>query len=58
VKKRAIPNPPLGDRFAGAVKENLEILMGQRGGKVTPLPDDATLADVVAKVNELLTRLQ
>lgn len=60
--KRAIPQVPAGDlqrvRFDEAVKEDLEYLMGQRGGKIKPLEPTATLADVIAKVNELVERLQ
>jgi hypothetical protein len=40
------------------VKETLEIITGRRDGKVQPLPADASLADVVNKVNELIARLQ
>lgn len=60
--KRAIPQAPRGDlarvTFDKAVKENLEQITGQLGGKIKPLPDTASLADVIAKVNEILDQLQ
>lgn len=60
-KKRAIPQvpqDPARQPFDQAVKENLEVIMGQRGGRVEPLPPTATLPELVAKVNELIQRLQ
>ena len=45
-------------RFDRSVKESLEVIMGRRGGAITPLADDATLPEVVAKVNEILELLQ
>jgi len=63
-RKPSIPhivtNEPGMQEFAGAVKETIEIITGRRRGaeKITPLASTATLADVVAKVNELLDRLQ
>lgn len=61
-RKRAVPRlPAQGDdrrQFDQAVKENLEILMGQRGGRIERLKQDATLTDVIAKVNEIIARLQ
>jgi len=59
MKKRTIPDAYSAQiPFNVAVKENLEQIMGQRGGKVKPLPTTATLDDVIAKVNELVERLQ
>lgn len=62
MKKPAIPQVPRGDQprsgFDQSVKETLEVITGRRGGSVQPLPADASLADVVAKVNELIARLQ
>lgn len=62
MKKRGIPQVPRSgqprDGFDQALKENLEVIMGQRGGRIDPLPPDASLADVVAKVNEIIARLQ
>ena len=34
MRKPAIPNPRPGDRFAAAVKENIEIIEGKRGGRI------------------------
>lgn len=62
MKKPAIPQVPRAEQprtgFDQSVKETLEIIIGRRGGPVQPLPSDASLADVVAKVNELIARLQ
>lgn len=64
MKKRAIPGVPAPgedmarQRFDAAVKENLEILSGQRGGRIAALPAGATLEDAVAKINEILARMQ
>ena len=74
VKKPAIPSPPIGDRFSQAVKENIEIITGRRGGGgriirpgiahagvnhgVKLLPSDATTADIIDKVNEIIEVLQ
>lgn len=61
-KKRAIPDAPvLGSNRKGfdtALKENLEVLMGQRGDKLKPLSDTAVLADVITKINEIIAHLQ
>lgn len=62
MKKPAIPQVPRGNQpregFDQAVKEILEAMTGRRGNPVQPLPADASLADVVAKVNELIARVQ
>ncbi len=62
MKKRAIPQVPRPgeprDRFDAAVKENLEIITGQRVNQLETLSATATLADVINKVNELVVRLQ
>lgn len=61
---RSIPTVPrsaLGsDRqpFDTAVKENLDLLLGRQGGTIQALPSGATLAEVVAKLNEIIARLQ
>lgn len=57
--KRAIPQPN-GNQIDinRAVKENLEQIMGQRGGTVKPLSSSATTAEIIAKINELVERLQ
>lgn len=62
MKKRAIPQVPKGvesrGRFDEAIKENLEIICGQRGDKIRPLPSTASQAEIIAKVNELIALLQ
>lgn len=60
--KRNIPSVPRDgeDRaqFDRAVKDDLEFIMGHRGGRIEKLPDDASLAAVISKINELIERLQ
>jgi hypothetical protein len=62
MKKPAIPQVPRAEQprtgFDQAVKENLEVITGRRGGSVQPLPADASLADVIQRLNELIARLQ
>ncbi len=62
MKKPAIPDIPPGDaamrRVLYALKENVEVVTGRRGGQVAPLASTATLADVISKLNELINRLQ
>lgn len=64
MKKRAIPGVPVPgeamsrQRFDAAVKENLEILSGQRGGRIAVLQAGSSLDEVVAKINEILARMQ
>lgn len=62
MRKPAIPQVPRPEQprtgFDQSVKETLEIITGRRGGPVQPLPADASLADVIAKVNELIARIQ
>lgn len=63
MKKPAIPPlPRAGEdrmRFDAALKERAEILAGERGGKIAPLPPGTTdMATVVAKINELIALLQ
>ncbi len=61
MRKPSIPSAPRTpgrEVFDAAVKESLEVLMGRRGGKIKLLPEDASLNDVIAKVNELILLLQ
>lgn len=63
MSKRAIPDVPrdsVGERrrFDEAVKEDLERIIGVRGGKIEVLPSTATTAQIVAKINEIIDRLQ
>jgi hypothetical protein len=62
MRKPAIPSTfTIQDKSIAAVigpmKENIEILTGVREGLIDPLPSDATLAQVIAKVNEIVLRL-
>jgi hypothetical protein len=62
MKKRAIPKVPLPGlprhEFDGALKENMEQIMGQRGSRIAELPSTATLAELIAKVNEVIGAMQ
>ena len=61
MKRSAIPSPPPGyadlREMLTAVKENIELLTGVRGAKLTPLQANAALADVIAVVNKIVDRL-
>lgn len=62
MKKPAIPQVPQGNQprtaFDQAIKESLEIVTGRRAGRIEPLPAGATTDEIVAKVNEIIARLQ
>jgi hypothetical protein len=64
MKKAAIPTVRTGDsnvdRAIDAIKQNLDVITGQTKGvdKFPPLPPNASLAQVIARVNELVARLQ
>ena len=61
MKKPAIPAVSVADAKTAAllrpIKENIEILTGQRTGPVSTLPSDATLPTVISKLNEVIARL-
>jgi hypothetical protein len=62
MKKPSIPSViTISDRsiaaIIGPLKENVEILTGVREGIIAPLPTDATLTTAVAKINEIIARL-
>lgn len=62
MKKPAIPSvmaiaDPRVAALLRPMKENLEILTGQRGGSLTKLDDSATLSQVITKLNEVIDRL-
>lgn len=64
MKKPAIPDTPKpaatpAERFLfdDAVRRNIDMMAGRLGGRVKPLPADATLDDAIAKINEILARL-
>jgi hypothetical protein len=57
----ALPRSSVGtDRrpFDESVKENLEVIAGLRGSRVTQLKPSATLDEVAAKLNEVIALLQ
>lgn len=64
MKKAAIPTLQTGtndlDRFAEAVKQNLDTMTGQHKnvGRLEPLRPTATLADLIAAHNAVVERLQ
>lgn len=61
MKKPAIPAVNVQDQRIASllrpIKENLEIMNGTRGGYLAELPANASLADVISKVNEIVARL-
>lgn len=61
--KRAIPavarpDDPAQSKFNQAVKENLEVLTGQRAGRIATLDASASTAQIISKINEIIDRLQ
>jgi hypothetical protein len=48
------------DGFAEAVKQNLDSMTGQQknAAKLLPLPSTATTAEIITRLNALLTRIQ
>lgn len=59
MKKPSIPTPAATtDKAVAALKENIEVITGKRGTPIAPLSAAATQAQIIAKVNELLTLLQ
>ena len=61
MKKPAIPAIFVQDQTVAAIlrpiKENVEILNGQRTGSIEQLATNATLTEVIAKLNEVIDRL-
>lgn len=61
MKKPSIPSFNLKDgelqRVLLALKENAEILNGTRTNKISALPSTASSSDVIAKLNEIIDRL-
>jgi hypothetical protein len=62
MKKPSIPSTqPVTDPTVAAllrpIKENIEILTGVRGGILAPLPENASNSQVIAKINEIIQRL-
>lgn len=62
MKKPAIPQVPqmnqTRQQFDRAIKENIEVISGRRGGAISQLPATATNEDIINKINELIMRLQ
>lgn len=61
MRKTAIPPPKMSSEdyaTLAALKTSVETLTGQTGGKITKLGDQATLADVIIKINQILSKLQ
>jgi hypothetical protein len=64
MKKAAIPTVRTGqpdvDRAFDAIKQNLDAITGhaRNGQRVPPLPANATLAEVITRINMLTERLQ
>lgn len=44
-------------QILSAIKQTLDLLTGAVGGEIPPLRSDATLVQVVAKLNEVIQRL-
>ena len=62
MKKPAIPSTqPVADQTVAAllrpIKENIEILTGIRGGIIAQLGENASNSEVIAKINEIIQRL-
>lgn len=62
MKKPAIPGThavtdPVVASVLRPMKENLEILTGVRGGIIEPLPVNASNSQLIAKINEIIQRL-
>jgi hypothetical protein len=51
------PSTPMAE-YLRAIQSNLEIVTGRRGGRIGELPANASNAEVIAKINEILRRLQ
>lgn len=64
MKKAAIPTVRTGqpdvDRAFDAIKQNLDSITGQARNvsRLSPLPANATLAQVISRLNEIAERLQ
>lgn len=61
MKKPSIPSVPGKDKELASVlrpiKENIEVITGVLGGKMSGLNPDATLTDAINKINEIIDRL-
>lgn len=61
MKRTAIPDPPPSAaqmrELLMAMKENIELLTGVRGDKLTTVPTNASLAEVIVALNKVIDRL-
>lgn len=61
MRKPAIPAVPNTDpalyNVLTNLKESVEVFTGVRGGQIRQLSTSASLADVIAKVNEIVVKL-
>lgn len=61
MKKPSIPSVNVADQRVASLlrpmKENIESITGARGGPLVQLPSDATLDDVISKINAIIVRL-
>lgn len=60
-KKPAIPAVNFSDatvsQAISALKENVEIITGARGGEISSLAESATTTEIVSKINEIIVKL-
>ena len=60
-KKPGIPavnfSDPTVSQAISALKENVEIMTGARGGELVTLDSSASLAQVISKINEIIAKL-
>lgn len=54
----SLPKDPTRRQFDSAIKERLEIISGERGTPISQLSTNASLSDVINKINEILSMLQ
>lgn len=61
MKKPGIPAVNVADQRVASLlqpmKQNIEQITGVRGGPLTQLPSDASLAEVISKINAIIVRL-
>lgn len=62
MRKPSIPatmgvSDPVARSLLVAMKENIEQMNGVRGGIVEKLPNNASLSDVIGKLNEIIGKI-
>ncbi len=60
---RSLPRVPIGEsqqttQFMSSVKEVIDTITGKRDGQIETLPSGASNDQIIAKINELLNRIQ